>query len=150
MRLILIVLAAVSAIAAPTNPFHCLSRPPIAQKSSSLLVESLTGDVTAKEISTFTGFVGSLAPPTTALKNVIADGFKGMNVEAMGLMYELVRDPQLLDTMLTHTDTMLHLRNDPVHGKVMWTGKKELVWVTEPGPNGTYAGSENGDIIGHM
>ncbi|RUS18513.1 hypothetical protein BC937DRAFT_88677 [Endogone sp. FLAS-F59071] len=151
MRLMLIVLAAVSAIAAPTDFSKCPSRPPIARKSSSLLVESLTGKVTAKEISTFIGFVRGLAVPTTSLNNVIADGFKGMNVEAMGLMYELVGDPQLLDTMIRHTDAMLHLRNDPVHGKVMWTGKKELVWITQSkGPNAKYAGSENGDIIGHI
>ena len=48
--------------------------------------------------------------------------------------------------------SILHLRNDPQDGRVMWTGKRELVWPTKPadGPTAGYAGSEQMHIVGHM
>ncbi|RUS31712.1 hypothetical protein BC938DRAFT_477246 [Jimgerdemannia flammicorona] len=130
----------------------CPPPPPLAPRATKLRIESLTGKVTATELANFAGFVRQLTLPKTALENVIADGFSGRNIQAMGMVYELSRDPQLLDTMIANADAMLKLRNDPNKGRVMWTGKRDLVWITEPERDihAGYAGAENGDTIGHI
>ncbi|CAG8643967.1 15693_t:CDS:1, partial [Cetraspora pellucida] len=116
-------------------------------------LDGLDGPVTQNEIDLFIGFLEQPNRlPTTALNNKIADKQPGQDVEALGLMYEVTQNPQILDRMITYSDIFLSLRNDPVNGRIIWTGKRELVWCTKP-DNGTlsgYAGSEGLDTAGHI
>ncbi|CAG8728935.1 8867_t:CDS:1 [Cetraspora pellucida] len=125
----------------------------ISPSNKSMSIVSLDGPVTQNEIDLFIGFLEQPNRiPTTALDNEIADKQPGQDVEALGLVYEVTQNPQILDRMITYSDTFLSLRNDPVNGRIMWTGKRELVWCTKP-DNGTlsgYAGSEGLDTAGHI
>ncbi|CAG8550270.1 6859_t:CDS:1 [Cetraspora pellucida] len=116
-------------------------------------LDNLDGPVTQNEINLFIGFLEQPNRiPTTALDNEIADRQPGQDVEALGLVYEITQNHQILDRMITYSDIFLSLRNDPVNGRIMWTGQRELVWCTIP-DNGTlsgYAGSEGLDITGHI
>ncbi|CAG8783922.1 7931_t:CDS:2, partial [Racocetra persica] len=133
---------------------ECLPRSPlISPSNNSMSLGCLDGPVTQNEIDLFIGFLEQPSRiPITALKNKLAYKSAGQDVEALGLMYEVTQNLQILDRMITYSDTFLSLRNDPVNGRIMWTGQRELVWCTKP-ENKTisgYAGSEGLDTIGHI
>ncbi|CAG8678843.1 hypothetical protein C2G38_2044110 [Gigaspora rosea] len=111
------------------------------------------GPVTQNEINSFISFLGQPSRiPKTALHNKIADRSPGQDVEALGLMYEVIQTPQILDIMISYSDTFLSLRNNPENGRILWTGKREHVWCTKPenGSGAGYAGSEGLDTVGHI
>ncbi|CAG8830629.1 5347_t:CDS:1 [Gigaspora margarita] len=115
--------------------------------------DGLNGSVTQNEINSFISFLGQLSRiPKTALNNSIADRSAGQDVEALGLMYEVTQNPQMLDIMINYSDTFLSLQNNPENGRILWTGKRELVWCTKPenGSSTGYAGSEGLDTVGHI
>ncbi|CAG8472382.1 10405_t:CDS:2, partial [Cetraspora pellucida] len=112
-----------------------------------------SGLVSQSEIDSFIGFLGLPSRiPTTALYNQIANGQAGQDVEALALVYEITQNTQILDRMITYSDTFLSLRNDPVNGRIMWTGQRELIWCTKPNneTNSGYAGPEGLDTVGHI
>ncbi|CAG8470614.1 3598_t:CDS:1, partial [Dentiscutata heterogama] len=132
----------------------CPPRPSLIPPSNkNMLIDDLNGPVTQKEIDSFISFLGQPSKlPKTALNNTLADGIAGQEVEALGLMYEITQNFQILDIMITYADTFLSLRNDPVSGRILWTGERALVWCTKP-ENKTsagYAGSEGLDTVGHI
>jgi hypothetical protein len=118
-----------------------------------MTVQSLTGPVTATEISSFKTYILGQSPPTTnTYDNNMADGTAGMNAEALGLMYEVANDPALINQMIQYADAFLWLRNNTNTGQVMWDGNRDPVWLTKA-TNSTqagYAGCENNDIVGHI
>jgi len=65
--------------------------------------------------------------PTDNIGNKMVYGRQGIMVETMGFMYEISKDQEILDHMITFTDHMLHGRNDENNGSITWTGNKELV-----------------------
>jgi hypothetical protein len=129
-----------------------------------MTIQSLSGAVTATEISSFKNFMAGETPPSgQTYDNTIADGTAGMEAEALGLMYEVTNDPALLDQMIVYADDFISLRNDltsAVNGgrRVMWDGNIDPVWLTKPATNSDgsvysqagYAGCENNDIVGHI
>lgn len=120
---------------------------------ASMTIQSLTGPVTATEISSFESFMAGQSPPTTnSYGNDMADGTSGMDCEALGLMYEVTNDPVLLNKMITYADAFISLRNDYTDRRVMWDGKVDPVWLTKAASSSEagYAGSENNDIVGHV
>ena len=119
---------------------------------ATMTVQSLNGAVTATEISSFESFMaGEVPPATNTYDNTLADGTAGMEVESLGMMYEVTNDPVLLNQMIQYADQFLALRNDTNTGRVMWTGNREPVWLTKPtGTEAGYAGCENNDIVGHI
>ena len=116
------------------------------------MVEKLDGPVTAAEIQAFKNYMREVPAPTSNLRNAMVYGGGGVAVESLGLMVEITGDQVLLDRMLTFTDAMLAARNDPRTGAIIWTGERELVWPNQEPQNGKplYAGTENGDVIGHI
>jgi hypothetical protein len=84
----------------------------------------------------------------------MADGYQGGDVEGMGLIYEATHQTSMLNTMITWCDTMMKYRNDQPAGehRVMWDGVVEPVWPSKSttDPEAGYAGSENGDVAGHI
>jgi len=132
----------------------------LSAKSSlaSMTIQSLTGAVTATEISSFESFMsGQSAPTTNTYNNNLADGTPGMEMEALGMMYEVTNDPTLLNQMIVYADDFLSLRNDLTPAskggqRMMWDGSIDPVWLTYPAnsSNAGYAGCENNDIVGHI
>jgi hypothetical protein len=120
--------------------------------NASMTIQSLSGAVTAAEITSFTNFMAGETPGDTALGNVIADGTSGMEAEALGMMYEVTSLPTLLDQMIVYSDDFLALRNNTNNGQIMWDGLRDPVWLTYAATNADagYAGSENNDTAGHI
>ncbi|KAM0752266.1 hypothetical protein T439DRAFT_286905 [Meredithblackwellia eburnea MCA 4105] len=115
-----------------------------------------TGAVTRQEIETALGMLASTDPVLSNLVgNALADGYLGQAAFNSGLLFETTGDRRALDFAVRFADNILALRNNPKTGTVLWTGERELVWPTYR-PNGwnqttgDYAGSENGEIVGHM
>lgn len=121
-----------------------------------LIEPSSWGVVTAKELNAFKAYMRTRPLPTTNEGNKMvwgaASGSPGTDTEALGIMYELTEDGEVLDMMITFVDEMLKNRNDPDNGRMIFTGKRELCWpnksVTDQ--DATYAGPENGNIIMHI
>ncbi len=117
-----------------------------------LIVEKLEGAVTATEVQAFKSFMRTVPVPMDNLHNAMVYGSGGMAVESLGRMFEISGEHELLDLMLCFTDRMLAARNDPKAGVIVWTGERDAVW-----PNAvpkdckpSYAGTETGDVIGHI
>jgi hypothetical protein len=117
-----------------------------------MLVESLDGSVTANEIAAFTAFMKTQPAEGDNNHNHWVYGSGGKNIEALGMIYEISRDREILDEMIRFADAALAARNDPESGRVIWTGKRELCWPNAPtnSASAKYSGSENGDVIGHI
>ncbi|KAK4699031.1 hypothetical protein P7C70_g7235, partial [Phenoliferia sp. Uapishka_3] len=115
-----------------------------------------SGQVTRQEIETALGMLANVEPVLeNGIGNVLSDGELGQAAYNAGLLFELSGDRRALDFAVKYADNMLALRNNPGNGTIMWNGIRELVWPTFPLPPyntsiGQYAGSENGDIVGHM
>jgi len=124
-----------------------------------MTLQSLYGNVTPTEVSSFKSFMAGQTPLAgQTYDNTIADGTAGMEAEALGLMYEVTNDPALLNEMIVFADQFLALRNNTNTGSIMWTGNRDPVWLTKPPTNSDgsinsqagYAGCENNDIVGHI
>src|SRR3954470_23838143 len=117
-----------------------------AASRAAMTVQSLSGAVTATEISSYKTFMqGRSAPTANTYDNNMADGTAGTDCESLGKMYEVSHDTQILDLMIKDADAFLSLRNDFTDQRVMWTGKVEPVWLTKSSSDSAagYAGCEN-------
>ena len=91
----------------------------------SMIVEKLDGPVTANEMKAFKDFIKNIPLPKNNIRNEMVYGRSGTATNGMGLMYEVSGDIEILDRMIVFADHMLHERNDPKTGRVLWTGKRE-------------------------
>lgn len=128
---------------------------PSVVKAQQMVVESLNGPVTQKEIDAFkTYMTQKVQLPEKGSGNVWVFGYAGKAIEACGLMYEATHDIAILDRMIYYCDAALAGRNDlaPANkgGQLkVWTGKIEPVWPSGTGrPAG--AGVEQGSVLAHM
>jgi hypothetical protein len=121
-------------------------------RAAEMLVESLDGPVTTNEIATFKAFMQAQPASGDNTGNYWVYGRGGADIEALGMVYEISGDTQILDQMIRFADAALACRNDPATGRVIWTGKRDLCWPNKRAtdPDATYSGSENGDVIGHI
>jgi hypothetical protein len=128
-------------------------------RAAELVIDAPTGPVTAHELAAFKEFMQTRRWPAHSWgegqqHNALADGTAGRDLEALGLVYEISKDVELLDRMIAFTDAFVAMRNDLPDGehRVMWTGAMEKVWVPEPprASGAGYAGGENGDTIAHI
>jgi len=76
----------------------------------------------------------------------------GGKLHGMQTFYSFTHDRQALEVAVVWSDAFLHARNDPVSGRVMWTGKRELCWPNKEAASAeaAYSGAENGDVIEHI
>jgi hypothetical protein len=125
--------------------------------AQAIAIDSINGPVTAHEIDTFKQFMLTRSPGTTSwggpgAHNAIADGLPGRDVEGLGMMFEAVGDREVLDRMIFFVDAFITMRNDPVTGRIMWTGRREPIWVpTAPDSlHPGYAASEGADTVAHI
>ncbi len=116
------------------------------------LVESTDGPVTPGEIAAFKEDIKAVAFRADNRHNNMVYGNTGKTAEALGLMYEITHDRDILSQFIKTADLMLAGRNDPEKGRILWTGKRELTWPNDPESTAQYlyAGEENGDVIGHI
>lgn len=93
-------------------------------------------------------------PPqlTNNIGNGLANSQLGSTLISAAQLFESTGDRRALDLALQLADNILALRNDPVNGTVLWTGRREVVWPTkEIGKYPLqYAGCENGMIVANM
>lgn len=117
-----------------------------------MVVDSLDGPVTAREIDTFVAHMAEVTPPGSNLGNAMVYGAGGRNAEALGQLYEVSGQTRILDKMLVFTDRFLASRNNPATGRVLWTGKRELAWPnkSETDVDARYSATENGDVIARI
>jgi hypothetical protein len=117
--------------------------------SAQMAVDSLSGALTANEITSFKNYMAGTTIAVNNAGNAWLFGSTGHECAALGQMYEATGDLAILDRMIQYTDTALAGRNDPVTGVLMWTGKRELCWpnsFTEP----VYTSCESGEVAGHI
>jgi hypothetical protein len=125
--------------------------------AASMAIDSLSGPVTQNEINSFNAFMQTQTPPSTpwgSYHNEYADGVAGRDVDAMGMMYEVSGNIQILDRMIYFVDIFVSTRNDLLSAskggqRVMWTGLIDKVWCPESPTNAhaKYSGSETEDVI---
>jgi hypothetical protein len=67
-------------------------------------------------------------------------------------MAEVTHDREIIDKMLEYAEQMMAARNHPETGRILWTGKRDPVWPNkaEDAKDAKSAGTENGDVIGHI
>src|SRR5262245_22574147 len=120
-----------------------------AQIRAAMAVDSLTGPLTANEITSFKNYMAGTTIATNNSGNAWVFGASGHECRGLGLLYEATGDIAMLNRMIQYADTALAGRNDPVTGVLMWTGKRELCWpnsFTEP----VYTSCESGEVAGHI
>ena len=117
-----------------------------------IVIESLSGPVTANEISTYKTFMQSRTMSDNNIGNAWVYGNSGTDAESLGMMYEITGDRAILDRMIQYADKALNVRNHPTSGRIIWTGNRELCWPNKDttAPDAKYCGSESGDVIGHI
>lgn len=128
-----------------------------AQTPATLVIDSLSDLVTRNEIDSFKAFLRTQSPPRTpwgSSHNAWSFGTGGRTLEAMGMMYEVSGDLEILNLMIRWTDQCVSQRNDLLPAdqggqRVMWTGKVDKVWCPEAptARNAKYAGCETEDAI---
>jgi hypothetical protein len=122
------------------------------ESSAQIVIESLSGPVTANEVSSYKTFMQGRPMSDSNLGNAWVYGNSGTDIESLGMMYEVTGDRAILDRMIQYADKALNVRNHPTTGRIIWTGKRELCWPNKDttAPDAKYCGSESGDVIGHI
>lgn len=121
-----------------------------------LVIDSLTGPVTAHEINAYKSWITGIAAPAYGGSNIWVFGSSGKVLESCGLMYEASHDTAILDRMIYYADASLAGRNDLASAsnggqQTTWTGNIDPVWPSSAaGVTPAQAGVEQGDVISHM
>jgi hypothetical protein len=129
----------------------CFETPAV---GAQMAVDSFDGPVTASEIASFRSYVRTLTPASDNIGNNWAQGHSGEQTKAMGLVYEISNDLDVLNQMIRFCDAVLSERNDlapsPVGQYVIWTGQVDPVWPNNVSSTPIGTGGEQGDPIGHL
>ncbi|KAG0210124.1 hypothetical protein BGX28_009665 [Mortierella sp. GBA30] len=132
------------------RPILLLAAAASALLSSVVALDSLLGPVTANEIAEFKTAMQKVQP-STASANEWSQGHSGENTKALGLVYEISQDIDVLNKMITFCDTVLSIRNDLTgNGCQVWTGAVDPVWVDCKADKPIGTGGEQGDPVGHL
>jgi hypothetical protein len=130
--------------------------------SAQYLVQGLDGPVSGAEIDAFKSFMKSKLADTSGngpfnafvgnRGNNYVYGQSGGALEGIISMYEVSKDPELLDQAVWFADQMLGHRNDRFNTRMIFTGKPELCWPNKlpTDPDAKYCGTEQGDVLGHI
>ncbi len=108
------------------------------------VIDELAGAVTANEIASFKAVVPTLVPGESNGHNHYAYGNGGDAMEALGDMFDITKDPTLLDKLIEYCDKVVSIRNTTV---VMWNGHVDPVWLNSA--NNIW-GAEQGDVVSHL
>lgn len=125
-------------------------------KGSKMVIESLDGQVTPKEIAAFKSYIYSVPAPAMHDRNVMVYGNPGKILEACGMMYEVTRDKDILNRMIYYADAAMAGRNDvedpgKAGRRILWSGAVEPVWPSSaPAVSPASAGIETGSVLAHI
>ena len=91
-------------------------------------------------------------PAGTNMGNNFAYGTAGKRLGEMRTMFSLTADVWYLDQAIKFADHMLAMRNDPMTGRVLWTGKREPCWPNnaETAPDAGVCGMETGAVANQI
>ncbi|KAG0164507.1 hypothetical protein DFQ28_008827 [Apophysomyces sp. BC1034] len=119
-----------------------------------MLVDSLDGRVTDNELYSFLSTVTVMKPASDNIGNQWAQGSSGEATKAMGLVYQMSGNVEVLDQMIRFCDAVLSERNDlapaPVGQHMIWTGRIDPVWPNNVTGTRVVTGGEQGDTVGHL
>lgn len=115
---------------------------------------NLDGPVTPAEINSLLNDIAAIQPAASNQKNAWAYGISGQAVRALGLIYQINRDPRFVDQMVRFCDAELAERNDlaaaPVGQHMIWTGRIDPVWPNDLSKAPLRTGGEQGDLVGNL
>jgi hypothetical protein len=91
-------------------------------------------------------------PAGTNMGNNFAYGTAAKRLGEMRTMFTLTADVWYLDQAIKFADHMLAMRNDPMTGRVLWTGKREPCWPNnaETAPDAGVCGMETGAVANQI
>ena len=91
-------------------------------------------------------------PAGTNHGNNFAYGTAAKNLIQLRTMWNLTGDRWFLDQSIAFADHMLANRNDPMTGRVLWTGKREPCWPNndETAPDAGTCGLETGAVANQL
>lgn len=122
---------------------------------TTLAIDSLSGDITSNELTSFTTWMNEVVPETTNVNNTYVYINTAHTSWALHLMYGLTGQVNILDRLIVFCDTMLlhrndHMGNDNEGPVVMWTGQVEPVWRNKAftAADVGYFGAETGHTAG--
>lgn len=127
-----------------------------AAASKKMVLRSVDGPVLGVEVASFKAYIAALAPATDNIGDNWAQGKSGVELKAMGLVYQVSGDLVILQKMMAYCDVLLAGRNDlaaaPRGQYKAWTGTVAPVWphTATVGTALAAAGAEQGDPIGHL
>jgi MYXO-CTERM domain-containing protein len=124
---------------------------PSTSAAAGFVIDSLDGDITPNEVSSFAAAAAGLPIATSNLGNAMADHGSGPNVEGMRKMYEATGDVAILNVLVKTIDAFVAYKNDEPLGehRIMWDGNVDPIWPSQAAPN-LYAGAESGQVAGHI
>jgi hypothetical protein len=117
------------------------------QSRGAFVIDSLTGAVTANEISNFKSTMNGWSVPSGEGNQWLFSS-PAFQCYAMSRMYEITGDTSILDRLILWTDSTMAARNDPNTGMVLWTGRRELTWPEDT--NSIYSASGGGEHVNHI
>jgi hypothetical protein len=118
-----------------------------------MVLDGADGDVTTNEYQSFIDKLAYLPPPpTNNIGNLMVDERDGARLHGMQTFYAFTHDRRDLDMAIVWSDAFLHARNDPINGRIIWTGKRDLCWPNKATNEvqALHSGAENGDVIEHI
>ena len=119
-----------------------------------MVLEGIDGGVTTNEYKAFIDKLQYLPlPPTNNIGNLMVDERDGARLHGMQTFYAFTHDRRDLDMAIIWSDAFLHARNDPINGRIIWNGKRDLCWpnkATNDGVLALHSSVENGDVIEHI
>lgn len=133
-----------------------------AQGAVTMVIDSLSGAITANEITSFKNFMATQTPPQTPWgdlngsgHNAWCDGPGGTDLEAMSMMYEATGDTGILTNLVAWVDECVSQRNDLMSSanggrRVGWDGVIDKTWIGQDLSQTPMSGCEGGDTAAHI
>jgi len=118
-----------------------------------MVFDGMDGEVTTNEYQAFIQKLQYLPPPpTNNIGNLMVDERDGARLHGMQTFYEFTHDRRNLDMAVLWSDAFLQARNDPVSGRIIWTGRRDLCWPNKATNDAQplHSTTENGDVIEHI
>ena len=133
-----------------------MALPPFSPAATPLVLETLSGPVTPREIAGFQAWMTNFEPDPSNENDAWAFGHSGQAIEALGYLYEATHEQSFLDRMVAIAATGLAERNDlapaPIGHRPLWPGVDCPAWSNQPSgrSNSGHAGPESADVAGRI
>lgn len=111
-----------------------------------LVVDNLDQQVTANEIASFKQAILSQSPSDSNVDNEMLFLWTGDVALALNTMVDITDDLEILNEAVRYSSVILSGRNDPVSGRLMYTGLREPIWPSKAASeqDSGYIGADSG------